>query len=194
MRSNPAETTARARFERLFASHYAELVRFAQRRVGADAASDVVAETFLITWRRLGEVPPDHTRAWLYATARHVIANQLRTTRRRDRLLQHARTDASTDYATAPDPAASIAEQLQVRAVLGSLSHSDQEVLRLTEWERLDIAEVAAVLGCSATAAKVRLHRARRRFARRLAAADPAPDLDSDQPPTPPLPEGRVTA
>jgi len=88
-----------------------------------------------------------------------------------------------------------IAEQLRVRAVLESLSPMDQEVLRLTEWERLDLSQAAAVLGCSRTAAKVRRHRARRRFARRLAAADARPDLEgagrlaSPQP----LPEGRVT-
>jgi hypothetical protein len=46
-----------------------------------------------------------------------------------------------------------IAEQLRVRAVLESLSQMDQEVLRLTEWERLDLSEAAAVLGCSRTAA-----------------------------------------
>jgi DNA-directed RNA polymerase specialized sigma24 family protein len=59
MRSNPVETVARARFERLFASHYAELTRFAQRRVGGDAASDVVAETFLVAWR-----PPTRHPTW----------------------------------------------------------------------------------------------------------------------------------
>lgn len=86
MRANSVETQARARFERLFAGHYGELLRFAQRRVGIDAAGDVVAETFLIAWRRLPEVPTEHARAWLYSTARHVIANELRARQRRNRL------------------------------------------------------------------------------------------------------------
>jgi RNA polymerase sigma-70 factor (ECF subfamily) len=197
MESHSAEAEARSRFERLFVGHYGELLRFAQRRVGADAAGDVVAETFLIAWRRLREVPADHPRAWLYATARHVIANELRARQRRDRLSRHARDHCAADRAVAGDHAAVVTEQLWVCAVLESLSEMDQEVLRLTEWERLDLPEAAAVLGCSRTAAKVRLHRARRRFARRLAAAEPGPGPQGDQRPatvSPPRPEGQVRA
>jgi len=194
MRAESGETEARARFEGLFAGHYGELLRFAQRRVGIDAAGDVVAETFLIAWRRLPEVPVEHARAWLYMTARHVIANELRARQRRDRLGEHTRDDIATDRAVAGDHATLIAEQIRVRAVLESLSQMDQEVLRLTEWEQLDLTEAAAALGCSRTAAKVRLHRARRRFARRLAAADSSPNPEGDQRPAAlplPRPEAR---
>ena len=146
MRAESGETEARARFEGLFAGHYGELLRFAQRRVGIDAAGDVVAETFLIAWRRLPEVPAEHARAWLYMTARHVIANELRARQRRDRLSGHTRDDIATDRAVAGDHATVIAEQIRVRAVLESLSQMDQEVLRLTEWEQLDLTEAAAVV------------------------------------------------
>jgi RNA polymerase sigma-70 factor (ECF subfamily) len=54
-----------ARFEQLFAAHYGDLMRFATRRVGADAAGDVVSSTFLIAWRRLADVPAGQGRAWL---------------------------------------------------------------------------------------------------------------------------------
>jgi RNA polymerase sigma-70 factor (ECF subfamily) len=56
--------------------------------------------------------------------------------------------------------------------VLAELSPADQEVLRLIEWDGLDVAEAARVLRCTRTALKVRLHRARRRFAQRLLATD----------------------
>jgi hypothetical protein len=36
----------RARFEALFVEHYAAVVRYAMRRVGTDAAPEVVNETF----------------------------------------------------------------------------------------------------------------------------------------------------
>src|SRR6266545_6779643 len=146
MRAESGETEARARFEGLFAGHYGELLRFAQRRVGIDAAGDVVAETFLIAWRRLPEVSAEHARAWLYMTARYVIANELRARQRRDRLSGHTRDDIATDRAVAGDHATVIAEQIRVRAVLESLSQMDQEVLRLTEWEQLDLTEAAAVV------------------------------------------------
>jgi RNA polymerase sigma-70 factor (ECF subfamily) len=45
-------------------------------------------------------------------------------------------------------------------------------VLRLTTWEGLGPTETAAVLGCSTTAVKVRLHRARQRLRAALSRAD----------------------
>jgi RNA polymerase sigma-70 factor (ECF subfamily) len=169
----------RALFERLFADHYGELMRFAIRRVGSDLAPDVVSSTFLVAWRRLSDIPVERSRAWLYATSRHVIANEQRASRRREQLDRKARSQPG--QATTDDHVAGLADQIRVRTVLATLSEGDQEVLRLTAWDGLDIAECAEVLGCSRTAMKVRLHRAGRRFAARLAAADdeehePAPE------------------
>jgi RNA polymerase sigma-70 factor (ECF subfamily) len=167
----PDRAAAEARFEQLFAAHYGDLMRYAERRVGADSASDVVSSTFMIAWRRLHDVPDDRSRAWLYGTARKVIANEMRGRERRERLGRWAGTNADAAVA---DHAGPVAEQLRIRAVLDDLPPGDQELLRLTEWDGLDLDEVAAALGCSRAAVKVRLHRARRRFANRLAAADRA--------------------
>lgn len=164
----PDDAAARRRFEELFDAHYAELTRFATRRVGADAAGDIVAGTFLIAWRRFAELPADHARAWLYSTARHVIANELRGRTRREKLTAKAAA-ASVDEA---DHSGQIDERIRVRAVLAELSPADQEVLRLIEWDGLDAAEAARVLRCTQTALKVRLHRARKRFAQRLTATE----------------------
>ena len=46
-------------------------------------------------------------------------------------------------------------------------------MLRLVAWDGLDVREGAEVLGCSQGAFRVRLHRARRKLARRLDAAKP---------------------
>ncbi|MDI1463895.1 sigma-70 family RNA polymerase sigma factor [Catellatospora sp. KI3] len=165
----PEHTAERQRFEELFDAHYAELTRFAARRVGADAAGDVVAATFLVAWRRLADLPTDHPRAWLYATARQIVANEVRGRTRWDRLTAKAAASGETRV---EDHSAQVDEQLRVRAVLDSLSPADQELLRLTEWDGLDVAEAALVLRCSRTALKVRLHRARRRFAQRLLATE----------------------
>jgi RNA polymerase sigma-70 factor (ECF subfamily) len=165
----PDDAAARRRFEELFEAHYAELTRFATRRVGADAAGDIVAGTFLIAWRRLGELPADHARAWLYSTARQVISNELRGRTRLARLTTKAAARGDTHVA---DHSGQVDEQLRVRAVLAELSPADQEVLRLIEWEGLDVAEAARVMRCTRAALKVRLHRARRRFAERLLATD----------------------
>ena len=56
---------------------------------------------------------------------------------------------------------------------LAQLSDDDQEVLRLVSWEDLNLAQVAVALGVSSGAAKVRLHRARRRLRELLSTQPP---------------------
>ena len=73
------------RWESLYASHAGQVFAYASRRVGVDDAADVVAETFLVAWRRLGDVPDDAL-PWLYAAARNVVNNARRAEIRRDAL------------------------------------------------------------------------------------------------------------
>jgi hypothetical protein len=80
-------------------------------------------------------MPAEQPRAWLYATAWHVIANELRLRTRQDRLSVKAGITAD---ASVEDHAGRVSEQLRVRGVLGGLSPVDREALRLTEWEGLD--------------------------------------------------------
>ena len=143
MGMDPDQDGAASRFEAVFETYYGDLVRYATRRVGIDAASDVVSSTFLTAWRRIADVPADHARAWLYATARNVIANELRGRGRRERLESRTRSQAPT---IVPDLAGPLVDRLRVHAVLETLGPGDQEVLRLIEWERLDIDEAAAAL------------------------------------------------
>jgi RNA polymerase sigma factor (sigma-70 family) len=162
----------RARFEAIFEQHYAAVMRYAVRRVGLDAAAEVASETFLVAWRRLTSVP-DNALPWLYATARRVVANELRRRRRSGRLddrLAHHETPVATG-----DHADLIGDRLRLRAALAGLPERDREVLYLTHWEHLGPDDAARVLGCSPAAAKVRLHRARRRLAGLLGAANDAP-------------------
>jgi RNA polymerase sigma-70 factor (ECF subfamily) len=70
-----------------------------------------------------------------------------------------------------------------LREALGRLSPTDREALLLIGWEGLDHDDAARVLGCSAVAFKVRLHRARKRLARLLEAADRDGPVAADPPP-----------
>ena len=158
-----AQSERRQRFDALFAAHSSDIVAYCGWRAGsASDAQDAVAEVFLTAWRRLDEVPEgDATRVWLYATARRVMANQRRSSRRRSALRERLALDA-TSAAQAP-PAAG-AEEALVRETLRCLRPGDREVLLLAEWEGLSPAQIAAVLGCQTVTARGRLHRARRRF------------------------------
>lgn len=155
---------------RLFAEFSVPLTRFAIRRVGDAAAADVVGETFLVAWRRRHDIPRDRPGPWLYATAGFVIKHELRSGQRhaslRDRVVSEAVALGLYD-----DPAGLVADRLLVQQALAELSEPDQELLRLIEWDRLSPSDTAAVLGCTAATLKVRLHRARRRFAANLAKA-----------------------
>ncbi|GAA2040896.1 hypothetical protein GCM10009839_48950 [Catenulispora yoronensis] len=164
----PTDTAqdARTRFATVYKEYYGHLEKYAARRVPADDVGDVVATTFLAAWRRFDELPAEPL-PWLYVTARRVIANGHRGRARWEALISKAAENAVLSH---PDPADRVCGVAQVAAVLKQLSDSDRELVLLTEWERLSVGEAAAVIGCSAATARVRLHRARRRLARHLEA------------------------
>ncbi|GAA1687711.1 hypothetical protein GCM10009733_100470 [Nonomuraea maheshkhaliensis] len=74
-----------ARFEAVYRATYGLIMAYAARRCHSPQdAADVVAETFAIAWRRLGEVPEgERAILWLYGVARKVLANHYRVEVRR---------------------------------------------------------------------------------------------------------------
>lgn len=153
----------------MFADHAAVVHGYAVRRVGPDLAEDVLADVFLIAWRRRPDLPAERERAWLLTTARWVITDHRRSAARRERLLRQVPTPGHE-----PDPAVAVTIALDVQRALASLRPTDQEVLRLAEWDQLTHAEAAALVGCSAATFTVRLRRARARFARAFMGEVPA--------------------
>jgi RNA polymerase sigma-70 factor (ECF subfamily) len=175
---------AQARFSRLYREQCRSILAYALRRVeDREDAADVVAETFLIAWRRLDEVPIDAgARLWLFAVARRVIANLHRTERRRGRLGRRLAESLRTELATHPAPCGRAAEVLQA---MTGLSDEDRELLLLVSWEGLSPGKAAKVLGISSLAARSRLHRARHQLRALLedskSAGRPSPELDTEE-------------
>ena len=155
------------RYRRLFDRHSREVFAYCRRRIDAQTAADCAAETFLIAWRRLDDVPDgDAALGWLYGVARRTLANEYRRTRRSVRLLAKLRRDNS---APKPTPEVIVVRRERDRNMLAALAElrpGDQEVLRLAWWEGLPHAEIAQVVGCSTQAASQRIHRAARRVAK----------------------------
>ena len=155
----------RAAFEAMFRAHVAAVHAYALRRSDAATADEVVADTFLVCWRRFDRVPDDDALPWLYAVARRCLANRLRAGRR-----ERARTVPAVP--TPADPTADAYEQRartrEVLAALADLPPKDREALQLCAWEGLSPTAAARVVGCSAAAFRVRLHRARHRIAAAL--------------------------
>ncbi len=145
-------------FERMFRAHCDAVLAYALRRTTPDDARDVVADTFLVAWRRLDDAPPGAERAWLYAIARRTLANQRRATRRRNALTD--RLDASTFEHVETDT--------RLAEALAMLTVQDREALLLIAWEGLSCDDAARVVGCRAATFRMRLHRARRRLSEHL--------------------------
>lgn len=159
------------------------MLGYAIRRTRGDraAAEDAVSETFLIAWRRLDDVPPEPL-PWLLGTARKVLANQRRAAARRSPDGPSIPLEAVAD----PAPGASIDDRVADRQAFAeafaALGPADREVLTLVSWDGLAPREAAVVVGTSAAVFSLRLHRARRRLMKELAArghsfADPAPGV-----------------
>lgn len=154
---------AEVRFRKLYAEHRGEVLAYALRRVAdPEDAADVLAETFLVAWRRLDDLPPgSQARFWLIGVARHVLANQRRGENRRSKLVARLCTELAVDLGQIR---VETLDGGEVLAALAALDAADQELLRLNAWEGLGPSEAARVLGISSVAARSRLHRARRRL------------------------------
>jgi len=164
-----------ARFRVLYDAAYPRVTAYALRRARSrEDALDVVAETMLIAWRRLDEVPEGPTLLpWMLGVARRVLANHYRAERRKAGLLQRATAERK-----GPAPGFDL-----VHEALDRLRPDQQEILTLSAWDDLDNDQIAAVLGLAPATVAVRLHRARRRLARelsRLGLAVPERSLQSE--------------
>ena len=148
-------------FEELYQTHFADVFRFALW-LGRDRseAEDVTSETFVRAWARRDRLRTETLKAYLLAIARNVyLCNTMKRTN------HHPLSEEMPD--SAPDP------QLQTSARM-ELDHVTDAITKLPETDRLALvlrtehalayAEIARVLGISEGAARVKIHRARRRL------------------------------
>jgi RNA polymerase sigma-70 factor (ECF subfamily) len=126
-------------FGACFRDHYAGVLDYALRRLRDRAgAEDVAAETFLVAWRRLEDMPDDPL-PWLLGIARRLIQNELRSLPRGDRLAAHVAQPPDAggpEMEPSPGPA-------DVLRALARLAQHDRAVLMLTTWGGLDLARFA---------------------------------------------------
>ena len=100
----------------------------------------MVAETFLVAWRRLDELP-EEAKPWLLGVARRVLSNQRRAAGRRNALTERVADTTASEQEPAERPA--------VFQALARLSDSDRELLLLVAWDGLSIREAATTLRCT---------------------------------------------
>jgi RNA polymerase sigma factor (sigma-70 family) len=169
------------RFEALYAQHYGVILAYAIRRTySRDDAQDVAAEVFTTAWRRLDRLPREPgDRLWLYGIARRTVARHHRGRLRRLRLnsrlaLEHSRGPTQTIDQDQP--------RIDILCLaIERLPSRDREALKLVMWDQLGHEEAAQILGCSADALGVRLHRARIRLKQELGTADRSADSSPER-------------
>ncbi len=164
------EVVAEERFRSIYTAFERHVYAYCLRRIDRDQAIDCTAETFLVAWRRIGDVPAGEAALpWLYRTAHHVIGDRYRRRTRRRALVGALEANPSANSGDEPEAVVVRREaDAEVLAALRRLRPADQEVLRLAVWEELSHREIGELLGCSAHAVDQRVHRAAKRLGREL--------------------------
>jgi RNA polymerase sigma factor (sigma-70 family) len=166
-------------FERLYATTSGRVFAYALRRVDRETALEVVAEAYLVAWRRFEAIPPEPL-PWLLGVARKVLANQRRSIARRASLDAEAMTEANVARSPSGDPADEVVASDTILTALARLSATEREAIALWAWEGLDGREASEALGCSRAAFAIRLHRARKRLMKELEAGGHLQDEEAE--------------
>lgn len=150
-------------FIALYKDSYPRIHRFVLRRIDdSELAQELASDVFRVAWQKWDGASATES-SWLFTVARNLIGNAYRG-RDRQRALQEKLT------ASVGGVQAAIGEYEAVENALAALREKDRDILQLAYWDDLTIAEIAQVLACSQSAAKVRLHRAREAFRKHLPA------------------------
>ncbi|MGO4229985.1 RNA polymerase sigma factor [Arthrobacter sp. YAF34] len=135
------------------------IYRYFRRRTNDPAtAEDLCAEVFRIAWEKSGD-EGDLSVLVLFGVARNVLRNHARSAIRSANLLSSLhkqRAERSDD------------SESSVREALAGLKPDEREVLLLTYWDGFTSKEVSDLLNTSATAIRMRLHRARKELSHLL--------------------------
>jgi RNA polymerase sigma factor (sigma-70 family) len=171
-------------FAALFDRYGDEIHRYAARRLGAQLADDVTAETFLTAFRKRAcyDLTRADARPWLYGIATHAVREFRRAEVRRNRALARSEADVAAEPFDERSDARLTARQLAPRlaAVLAKLSAADRDLLLLVAWTDLTYEDAAQALGVPVGTVRSRLHRIRKKVRRAFGGVNPmAPPEES---------------
>lgn len=165
-------------FRELLARWQRPILSFVFRLTGdAGAAEDLAQEVFVRVFRRIGEFQPSRGGAqfstWLFQIARNAALDHLRQRRRHPADSLETASDAVQQTPGSAPAASAAAMQREVgeeiAAAVLALPEDQRTALVLAEYEDQSVAEIAAVMDCSAKSVEARLYRARQALRQRLA-------------------------
>jgi RNA polymerase sigma factor (sigma-70 family) len=172
-------------FAAIFDRHADELYRYVAGRVGAHAAADVVAEVFVVAFRRRDRYDRDRpdARPWLYGIATHLVGQHRRDERRRLRALARIAAPGAVEGFEEHATDRVVAQQLHPRLAraLRRLSAEDRDLLLLVAWGELTYKQAGQALGIPMGTVASRLHRIRRKLRIALGDAGPSGSAEDSQ-------------
>jgi len=160
-----------AALRQLFERYAPILLRLVQRHVGRDAdAQDIVQQTFLQLHRARGDFRADmRVRPWIMTIALNLARDLLR---RRGRRPEQVLEEEALAAVPAGAPDVDVARR--VRAALSGLPRDQREVIELHWFDQLSFNEIAAIVGASSGAVRVRAHRGYQALRKTLGEPEPA--------------------
>ena len=165
------------RFAVIFDRYFAEVHRYAERRLGTEAADEIAADTFLIAFSKRDGYHQDrrNARPWLYGIATNLIGRHRRRHSAESRAYQRAGLAGLAEGHDDRVAARVSAQQRrgELASALAGLSRGERDVLLLVALADLSHDEVAQALGISYGTVASRLSRARARLRQSLAATTP---------------------
>jgi RNA polymerase sigma-70 factor (ECF subfamily) len=157
----------------VYRRHAKDVMRWATRLSGRSAeAQDITQEVFCVVQRKLKSYRPGQARlsTWLFRITEHVT----RARRRKERVYQfffgdrEVPVEVPSSERSADEELGARRDHAEVYRALDRLSDDDRTVLVLFELEGLSGEQVAELTGTKVSNVWVRLHRARKRFAKEL--------------------------
>ena len=148
-------------FNELYDLYANEVYKFAYWLSGDRfEAEDITSETFVRVWIRFNSIRTETLKAYLFTIARNIYLKKLRKGKK-----QVALHDALPDGIPEPEKLVDSRLELQrVRSVLLKLSETNRAAFILRVQHELSYAEISRVLGISLSAAKVKVHRVRKKL------------------------------
>lgn len=140
------------RFAALFDRHAPAIHRYVARRLGSDAADDLVADTFLVAFQQREKYDPAHAsaRPWLYGIATNLVHRRHRDETRLFRAIGRASADAAAEP---------MADQVTGRVAAGALRSRLASALARLPGSQRDVLLLAASGRCPAALSTILLIR-----------------------------------
>lgn len=165
-------------FQTIYERRFPALFRFCLRYLGSEAdAEDLTQETFLRAFRAADRFEPRaKVSTWLFTIARNLCFNRFRRAENQAAARDGTETEPDRLVSGRPDPEVQASQNetaWTVQKAIGDLPPSLRVPVLLRRYHELSYEEIARITGCSLSAVKLRLHRARGLLKKALTEAAP---------------------